>query len=105
MSSLALPKEAQRNDIPIDEKNILLFLKLQNNKHRIVISSQAWHIVQALISLTDEDASILTYIIKSKRTDFVSRREHVTKSSHQVMFWTFEVSLVPSHKFTRTHVP
>ena len=46
MSSLALPKEAQRNDIPIDEKNILLFLKLQNDKHRIVISSQAWHIVQ-----------------------------------------------------------
>ena len=46
MSSLALPKEAQRNDIPIDEKNILLFLKLQNNKHRIVISSQAFYIVQ-----------------------------------------------------------
>ena len=46
MSSLALPKEAQRNDIPIDEKNILLFLKLQHNKHRIVISGQTFYIVQ-----------------------------------------------------------
>jgi hypothetical protein len=46
MPPLALPKEAQRNDIPIDEKNILLFLKLQNNKHRIVISGQTFYIVQ-----------------------------------------------------------
>ena len=80
-------------------------LKIQHQKHRIVISSQAFHIVQTFIGLKDEDTAIFVHIIKSPLTNFMPRGEHITESENIFKIRTYNFTFVPCQKFSCMHIP